>query len=308
MLDQQGKPSLEHISCNFCGSENFKSVSSSRDFQIVKCRQCGLQFTNPRLTSQGIQALYEDSSYLSERNPASWSTHHSKFFHNQLARMECLVKGRKILEVGCGGGYFLNCAINRGWDVYGQDISNFAAKHIQSEYGIDIFVGYLEDACFDTSTFDVVFMSHVLEHVMDAQKTIEECWRILKPDGLLVIVVPNVASPDLLLIPGLKEVVLHLPYHNYHFTQHTLKKYLKKNNFDPLYIETGYSDFLKNIKKNCVGLFHHSDSLQKYEINENELLKIQYNARPRWKVMLIDKFLGNLFPNYQLLAYGRKYI
>jgi 2-polyprenyl-3-methyl-5-hydroxy-6-metoxy-1,4-benzoquinol methylase len=82
-------------------------------------------------------------------------------------------------------------AQQHGWDAIGVDVSRWAADQIQRRYGIRVIVGSLEEAAFASGTFDVVHMSHVLEHVPDPIGMLREVRRVLSPTGRVIIEVPN---------------------------------------------------------------------------------------------------------------------
>ncbi|MDF1593537.1 MAG: class I SAM-dependent methyltransferase [Desulfobacterales bacterium] len=100
-------------------------------------------------------------------------------------------KGGHLLDVRCGEGSFLAVVQKEGWRVSGTEFSMFAAKQAADLLNIDIFCGKLSNAGFHENSFDVVTMWHVLEHVDDPKKYLEEIHRILKPNGLFVFAVPD---------------------------------------------------------------------------------------------------------------------
>jgi SAM-dependent methyltransferase len=97
----------------------------------------------------------------------------------------------RLLDVGSGYGSFLNFAREHGWEVQGLDVSRFAAEQVQRRYQIHVTVGTLEGAAFPDDHFDVIHMSHVLEHLPDPVGALAEVKRVMKPGGLLGIEVPN---------------------------------------------------------------------------------------------------------------------
>lgn len=100
----------------------------------------------------------------------------------------------KLLDVGCGGGRFLNRMKKRGWQVEGSDFDDQATKKVTRKYGIKTHVGDLSQCDLPTDYFDVITMSQTIEHLYDPKATLRECLRILKPGGLLVMSTPNADS------------------------------------------------------------------------------------------------------------------
>lgn len=100
----------------------------------------------------------------------------------------------KLLDVGCGGGRFLNRIKKRGWQVEGIDFDEQATKKVTTRYGITTHVGDLSQCALPANSFDVITMSQTIEHLYDPNATLRESLRILKPGGLLVMTTPNVNS------------------------------------------------------------------------------------------------------------------
>ena len=98
--------------------------------------------------------------------------------------------GARLLEVGCGSGAMLNRMQERGWRVEGIDFDSAAVTQAR-DLGLQVRVGDILKMDLTSGTYDVVVMSHVIEHVPDPQSLLHECWRLLRPGGRLVVVTPN---------------------------------------------------------------------------------------------------------------------
>lgn len=100
----------------------------------------------------------------------------------------------RLLDVGCGGGRFLNRMKKRGWQVEGIDFDAQATQRTAARYGIRVHTGDLAQCVLPPDSFDAITMSQTIEHLYDPAATLAECLRILKPGGLLVMTTPNVES------------------------------------------------------------------------------------------------------------------
>ena len=100
----------------------------------------------------------------------------------------------RLLDVGCGSGYFLKQMRNEGWDVFGVEPDPKAVAVARDEYGIDVRQGNLSNAGFTDNMFDAITLSHVIEHIYDPANLLRECGRVLKPGGTLVVTTPNAES------------------------------------------------------------------------------------------------------------------
>ena len=101
-------------------------------------------------------------------------------------------KGR-LLEVGCGAGDTMKIAANMGWDAEGLDVDPKAVANARGK-GLTVHLGQLADQRIADESFDLVLMSHVIEHVHDPLALLRECRRVLRKDGLLVVFTPNTES------------------------------------------------------------------------------------------------------------------
>lgn len=99
-----------------------------------------------------------------------------------------------VLDIGCGNAVFLSHLKRHGWKVAGVDVSPRAAEVAKSAFDIDVFVGELSEAGFAAGSFDVVQLSHVIEHVTDPRKLMAKVAELVKPNGRIYVETPNVDS------------------------------------------------------------------------------------------------------------------
>jgi SAM-dependent methyltransferase len=141
-----------------------------------------------------------------------------------------LAPGAKVLDVGCGRGVLLGALADRGFDVYGMEISAEAARGADPRAEIRI-ASKLADADFEASSFDEVILWHVFEHMHDPRGTLEEVNRVLVRGGHLVIAVPNFESVQARWT-GAAWFHLDLPRHLYQFPVSALRALLLQTGFD----------------------------------------------------------------------------
>ena len=220
--------------CPFCESENTKLhlklkdyFLSQEDFEIYSCDNCKLLFTTPRPDKSVIGKYYKSEDYLSHNE-------HKKglvpWIYNQVKKVNIKNKFRiacdgynnpKILDFGCGVGDFLHYAQQKGCEISGCDLSEDARKYASEKLGTTV-VTPEEIFKLPHSTFDIITMWHVLEHIDNLKFQSEELHRLIKDDGRLVIAVPNFMSYDAQYYKD-KWAAYDVPRHLNHFHKESLQ-------------------------------------------------------------------------------------
>ncbi|MCC6383999.1 MAG: class I SAM-dependent methyltransferase [Bacteroidia bacterium] len=188
-------------------------------------------------TGKELTAYYSVYSYTSDR-PVSPVT--IKSYHRLLDEFERYRKTNKILDSGCGLGYFLVEAAKRGWEVYGTEFSKSAIR-ICSEKGIDMREGALSPEMFEDAAFDVITSFEVLEHINNPHDEVSAISKLLRKDGLFYCTTPNFNS---LLRFYLKADynVIEYPEHLTYYTKRTLKNLVSRHGFKSArFLSTGFS-------------------------------------------------------------------
>jgi len=159
----------------------------------------------------------------------------------------------EILDVGCGNGGWLTKLRNAGWKTTGVEIDGPAAQ-AANETGLSVFGGTLIDAEFPDKSFDVVRLHYVFEHLINPKETLDEIHRILKPDGIALIRIPNIDSAMFKLF---KEhwFALDIPRHVFHYAPKTFSALAKQHNLKVVKTDfnspnTGFFTSLEYAKKN----------------------------------------------------------
>jgi SAM-dependent methyltransferase len=198
------KVTMEHICCDLCGSANSSLLMRRADrfsgetFCYVICRDCGLIYLNPRPNQEEILAYYpeEYESYQTSgslERIARWRRQHALAILRQF--VEKHKRPGSLLDIGCAHGEFLVEMRSHGWTVEGIEINKYAATIAQEKYGLNIFIGTLNE--FDGSgRYDVITMWDVLEHLASPKLALRRIHHLLNPDGRIIFCIPNLRSFD----------------------------------------------------------------------------------------------------------------
>jgi SAM-dependent methyltransferase len=119
----------------------------------------------------------------------------------------------------------------RGWEVQGTELCEKAASYARQTLKIPVEIGRLETINFPANHFDAVTLWHVLEHVEDPRALLAEVRRILKPDGVFLVSVPNFGSFEARISKD-KWFHLDVPRHGTHFSTATLEEALTECGFE----------------------------------------------------------------------------
>ena len=145
-------------------------------------------------------------------------------------------KGR-LLDVGCGNGEFLQVMKRLGWEVEGLEPDPIAVETARRMYGLKVECGDLSRFSDADESYDVVTLSHVLEHVPDPIEMLKRCWERVKSGGRLVVVTPNFESLGSRWF-GASWFALEPPRHLYLFTKLSLWHCARKAGLTAISIRT----------------------------------------------------------------------
>jgi len=218
-------------SCPNCNKNEKKFFFAKRRFgkkiSIHQCENCGLLFQSPRLNQKGLEIFYTkffrtNQSLIHQIKMFERGERRGKKIFDTLSKYTNL-DYKDVLEVGCGYGGILNYFKSQGSIVKGFDLDDNALKYGQS-MGLDIQAGEIDQFLNTKKKFDVIILSHVLEHVSRPKEFIDKLVRLHKPNGFLFVLVPGienqkVISSNYAIQPG------HLLY----FSEDTLDQVLSKN-------------------------------------------------------------------------------
>lgn len=109
---------------------------------------------------------------------------------NQLVSKE-EIEGSKLLDAGCGTGWFSKKACELGANVTSMDLGGNLMEQVKEKCNATMVTGSVLDMPFEENTFDVIINTEVIEHTPYPQKAVSELSKVLKPDGLLILTVPN---------------------------------------------------------------------------------------------------------------------
>lgn len=239
------------------------SVSNEK-FELLYHEDLDLLQTTPAPSLKDLPQYYKSENYISHTNSnkSLFDKVYQVVRNYTLKKKVSLINSfdldkKSLLDVGCGTGHFLNAAKNNGWKVSGMEPDDDARAIADTILDEKIFSNIDQ---LNEEKFDCITLWHVLEHVPNVEDYIQKLEALLKPNGRLLIAVPNFKSYDANFY---KEhwAAFDVPRHLWHFSQTAIKKLFGARNFKiertaPMKFDAFYVSLLsEQYKKNKLGVF-----------------------------------------------------
>ena len=242
---------------------------SGEEFQLIHHSEYDYLETSPKPALDKLAEYYKSEDYISHTNAKrNWFEKAYHFIRNiSLKRKLKLINSfssgeKKLLDIGCGTGSFLQVAQKDIWIVSGIE-PNEQARSIANQNTNNAVYNTEQLAKFKEQAFDVITLWHVLEHLPDLEKQISGFKRLLKPNGTLVIAVPNYKSYDAKHYKSFW-AAYDVPRHLWHFSQTSISKLFQKENmkvvkaqpmfFDAFYVSLLSEKYKSNKMNFCKGV------------------------------------------------------
>jgi 2-polyprenyl-3-methyl-5-hydroxy-6-metoxy-1,4-benzoquinol methylase len=254
---------IHYTHCPVCGSTAINPLLTVKDhsvskeeFVIWQCSNCSLRFTQDVPDEASIGRYYQSADYISHSNTDRGLL--NKLYQRvrrytlkqkaSLIRQHTTSKG-SLLDIGAGIGAFANHMEKQGWRVTGIEPDEGARLQAKKLFDIELQPTAALPQ-LPAGSFDAITLWHVLEHVQSLHEYVEQLKNLLKPNGRIVIAVPNYSSLDAHLY-GNDWAAYDVPRHLYHFTpkaMHVLMQEhgLKINTTKPMWFDAFYISLLSS--------------------------------------------------------------
>jgi len=240
--------------CVACHGRSFKP----RFAGVLECTDCGHVFADLDCTEADLHALYQDG-YFNGDEYSDYAAEKHTLQKNFRLRWKVLAslldenRHRRLFEVGCAHGYFLEVVRDRFSTVTGIDVSAHALSHAR-ELGFDVIEGNLLDTDLGDQRFDVACMWDCIEHLKSPDLHVEKLAAHMDEGAMIAITTGDIGSLNARM-RGKKWRLMHPPTHVHYFSKATLTKMLERYGFEIRYLKhCGFHRSLENAVHGVLGL------------------------------------------------------
>lgn len=217
--------------CPACGNGKFSRAGRRYPDDLRRCGSCGLVFFTSRPTEKELVDHY--SQYpVNGVVPEVTIKRYKELLH----AFEPYRKTGKILDVGCGEGFFLEAAKDAGWDAYGTEFADIYLPVCEAK-GIHMQQGRLDPSHYPAESFDVILWIEVIEHIDYPVRELDNLRQLLRPGGIIYLTTPNFNSISRRILGG-RWTVIDYPGHLTYYTPSSLRQLFERNGFERLSVRT----------------------------------------------------------------------
>jgi len=246
---------MEKVVCNLCGGDDAVLWGKKAGIEIVKCRNCGLIYCNPRPDNDELQRFYSEEYFVEGHYEED--VRRQRMYEIEIDEIvKNICRQGKFLDVGCAVGKFLN-TLPDAFEKWGTEFSEDAARIGREKYGLNIITGQVRNIKLPEKYFDIIQMRGVLEHSQNPFEDLTSIRKALIDTGTLRISqLPNIGSISARLFKT-KFNQVKPGEHLYYFTPASIRTMLRKTGFTVTkiyfpYLKTPYcslfNDFINMLK------------------------------------------------------------
>lgn len=282
--------STEPLQCLICGGLRHRVVFNEFGIDILSCDECHHVFS-----SFSADPYYDGfwGGEVAEDEHFYWNKARKRI-HQDFFRKFLVGRSGRLLDVGCGLGFFLKAMEPySNWERYGYEISPAAVRFARETLGLaNVLCGRPEDADFPQGSFDLITIWDVIEHLLRPDPLLKRCHALLKEGGICFIYTPNVhiqiaRARFIRLLRGMKPGITYLQArdHPHLYSMSSIRRLLERNGFSnvgfvhlhPVQSFSGSkSGFLRGIKNIWFGVARTLAVISRGSLNFDNLFVVAH--------------------------------
>lgn len=187
--------------CKVCSSNHYKKIGEIKNIwkeykDVYQCDECSLYFINSP-TDEEINSLYKNEYHNNIKNKLFETAKSKMRYARSLSQFNFIkqtidLKNKDICEIGAFDGLLLSLFKKNNNNVFGYELNDDARVYAQKKYNIDLKENFLESK----SKYDIIILSHVIEHFKEPKEILIKIKSMLKKEGFIYIEVPNSPMPE----------------------------------------------------------------------------------------------------------------
>ena len=251
------------VACPYCNCSSCNLYLNAQDhlvshqrFNLHHCPQCDFLFTLP--VPRDLRPYYDSPAYLSHDTDNSnlitilYNTVRNYQLKKKVSIIDTYGQGKYVLDYGCGTGQFIQACLKRDFYCDGIEPNEKARSKAINLTERNIYPSF--DTLDCTSNYDLITFWHVLEHISQPWEILKKIKHLLKPNGCVVIALPNYNSHDAVYY-GEYWAGYDVPRHLFHFSQRSISTLSDQLGFTlletlPMKFDSFYVSLLSEANKN----------------------------------------------------------
>jgi 2-polyprenyl-3-methyl-5-hydroxy-6-metoxy-1,4-benzoquinol methylase len=247
------------------------------ELKVSQCDKCFTLFQSPAFEPEIYWGWYRTRAYQFERGIGyAPAPHESIRYAKAMADATANLLGRplgRVLDVGCGRGFYLAMCEDRGWDVQGCEISPVYIEHANRTLGLPVWQNPYEECEETVASFDLITFWDIFEHFSDPGMILEKTKNLLRDDGIIAMEVPHAR--------GLYARLLGKKWwfgfeHVYYYSIQGLTRLLRDHGFEPIAIVTDNINLISKEGLNRLRLFGDDGVWGRHK---EDITLLRYNER-----------------------------
>jgi SAM-dependent methyltransferase len=236
--------------CYLCGTGDPKLLVELDRYNVLRCVNCSFVYSD--FPADQAASLYDEHYFHEDFGPYFAESFgevengplRKKFEEYAGVLAEFSPPPGELLDVGCAAGLFLDVARERGWNVQGLELSPHAVKVAREHFGLTVHEGDFAAVDLEEGSFDAITLLDVLEHLYEPSESLQRIKALLRPGGILMVVLPNDRNLTTMVSRGAYHATrgrvsypasrVHQIYHPCYYTPKTLTGLLRREGFEIL--------------------------------------------------------------------------